>query len=228
MASYQYIYVMKNLSKTYPGGREVLKNIWLSFFPGAKIGVLGPNGAGKSTLLKIMAGIETEFNGEAWAAEGASVGYLPQEPQLDPSKNVMENIMDGVGPVRDLLKRFEEVSMKFGEEMTDDEMNALIAEQAELQEKIDACNGWDIERTIEIAMDALRCPPADADVTKLSGGENAALLCAACYCRSPICCCWTNRPTIWTPNPLLGCNSICTITKAPSSWLPTTATSLTT
>ncbi len=171
MASYQYIYVMKNLSKTYPGGREVLKNIWLSFFPGAKIGVLGPNGAGKSTLLKIMAGIETEFNGEAWAAEGASVGYLPQEPQLDPSKNVMENIMDGVGPVRDLLKRFEEVSMKFGEEMTDDEMNALIAEQTELQEKIDACNGWDIERTIEIAMDALRCPPADADVTKLSGGE---------------------------------------------------------
>ena len=171
MASYQYIYVMKNLSKTYPGGREVLKNIWLSFFPGAKIGVLGPNGAGKSTLLKIMAGIETEFNGEAWAAEGASVGYLPQEPQLDPSKNVMENIMDGVGPVRDLLKRFEEVSMKFGEEMTDDEMNALIAEQAELQEKIDACNGWDIERTIEIAMDALRCPPSDADVTKLSGGE---------------------------------------------------------
>lgn len=171
MASYQYIYVMKNLSKTYPGGREVLKNIWLSFFPGAKIGVLGANGAGKSTLLKIMAGIETEFNGEAWAAEGASVGYLPQEPQLDPTKNVMENVMDGVGPVRDLLKRFEEVSMKFGEEMTDDEMNALIAEQAELQEKIDACNGWDIERTIEIAMDALRCPPADADVTKLSGGE---------------------------------------------------------
>ena len=171
MASYQYIYVMKNLSKTYPGGREVLKNIWLSFYPGAKIGVLGPNGAGKSTLLKIMAGIETEFNGEAWAAEGASVGYLPQEPQLDPSKNVMENVMDGVGPVRDLLKRFEEISMKFGEEMTDDEMNALIAEQGELQEKIDACNGWDIERTIEIAMDALRCPPADADVTKLSGGE---------------------------------------------------------
>lgn len=171
MASYQYIYVMKNLSKTYPGGREVLKNIWLSFYPGAKIGVLGPNGAGKSTLLKIMAGIETEFNGEAWAAEGASVGYLPQEPQLDPSKNVMENVMDGVGPVRDLLKRFEEISMKFGEEMTDDEMNALIAEQGELQEKIDACSGWDIERTIEIAMDALRCPPADADVTKLSGGE---------------------------------------------------------
>lgn len=171
MASYQYIYVMKNLSKTYPGGKQVLNNIWLSFFPGAKIGVLGANGAGKSTLLKIMAGIETEFNGEAWAAEGASVGYLPQEPQLDPSKNVMENVMDGCGETRDLLKRFEEISMKFAEEMTDDEMNALIAEQAELQEKIDACNGWDLERTIEIAMDALRCPPAEADVTKLSGGE---------------------------------------------------------
>ena len=171
MASYQYIYVMKNLSKTYPGGKQVLHNIWLSFFPGAKIGVLGANGAGKSTLLKIMAGIETEFNGEAWAAEGASIGYLPQEPQLDPTKNVMENVMDGCGETRDLLKRFEELSMKFAEEMTDDEMNALIAEQAELQEKIDACNGWDLERTIEIAMDALRCPPADADVTKLSGGE---------------------------------------------------------
>ncbi|MCQ2966718.1 MAG: energy-dependent translational throttle protein EttA [Alphaproteobacteria bacterium] len=171
MVAYQYIYVMKNLSKTYPGGKKVLNNIWLSFFPGAKIGVLGPNGAGKSTLLKIMAGIETEFNGEAWAAEGASVGYLPQEPQLDPTKSVMENVMDGCGEVRDLLKRFEEISMKFGEEMSDDAMNALIAEQGELQEKIDACNGWDLERTIEIAMDALRCPPADADVTKLSGGE---------------------------------------------------------
>ncbi len=171
MPSYQYIYVMKNLSKTYPGGKQVLKNIWLSFFPGAKIGVLGPNGAGKSTLLKIMAGIETEFSGEAWAAEGASVGYLPQEPQLDPAKNVMENVMDGCAATRDLLTRFNEVSAKFAEEMTDDEMNALIAEQAELQEKIDACDGWDLERTIEIAMDALRCPPADADVTKLSGGE---------------------------------------------------------
>ena len=171
MPAYQYIYVMKNLSKTYPGGKQVLKNIWLSFFPGAKIGVLGHNGAGKSTLLKIMAGLDTEFSGEAWAAEGASVGYLPQEPQLDPNKNVIENIMDGLGGVRDLLKRFEEINMKFAEEMTDDEMNALIAEQAEVQEKIDACNGWDFERNIEIAMDALRCPPADADVTKLSGGE---------------------------------------------------------
>lgn len=171
MASYQYIYVMQNLSKVFPGGKELFKNISLSFFPGAKIGVLGVNGAGKSTLLKIMAGVDKEFNGEAWAAEGVKIGYLEQEPKLDPSKNVMENVMDGLGETVALLKRFEEVSMKFAEPMSDDEMNALIEEQAALQEKIDAANGWDIERTVQIAMDALRCPPADADVTKLSGGE---------------------------------------------------------
>lgn len=169
MAAYQYIYVMKDLCKTFPGGKEVLKHIWLSFFPGAKIGVLGPNGAGKSTLLKIMAGLDQDFVGEAWAADGVKVGYLPQEPQLDPTKNVMENVMDGVGAVRDLMKRYEEVNMAFAD--PDADMDALLAEQAELQEKIDACNGWEIERTIEIAMDALRCPPGDADVTKLSGGE---------------------------------------------------------
>ena len=162
---------MQNLSKVFPGGKELFKNISLSFFPGAKIGVLGVNGAGKSTLLKIMAGVDKEFNGEAWAAEGVKVGYLEQEPKLDPSKNVMENVMDGLGETVALLKRFEEVSMKFAEPMSDDEMNALIEEQAALQEKIDAANGWDIERTVQIAMDALRCPPADADVTKLSGGE---------------------------------------------------------
>lgn len=171
MAAVQYVFVMQNLTKVFPGGKELFKGITLSFLPGAKIGVLGVNGAGKSTLLKIMAGVDKEFNGEAWAADGVKVGYLEQEPQLDPKKNVMENIMDGLGETRDLLKRFEEVSMRFGEEMTDDEMNDLINEQAELQEKIDACNGWDLERTIEIAMDALRCPPANADVTKLSGGE---------------------------------------------------------
>ena len=171
MASYQYIYVMQNLSKVFPGGKELFKNISLSFFPGAKIGVLGVNGAGKSTLLKIMAGVDKEFNGEAWAQEGVKIGYLEQEPKLDPNKNVMENIMDGLGETVALLKRFEEVSMKFAEPLTDDEMNALIEEQATLQEQIDALNGWDIERTVEIAMDALRCPPKDADVTKLSGGE---------------------------------------------------------
>lgn len=171
MASYQYIYVMQNLSKVFPGGKELFKNISLSFFPGAKIGVLGVNGAGKSTLLKIMAGVDKEFNGEAWAADGVKVGYLEQEPKLDASKTVMENVMDGLGDTVALLKRFEEVSLKFAEPMSDDEMNALIEEQAALQEKIDAVNGWDIERTVQIAMDALRCPPADADVTKLSGGE---------------------------------------------------------
>ena len=171
MAAVQYVFVMQNLTKVFPGGKELFKGITLSFLPGAKIGVLGVNGAGKSTLLKIMAGVDKDFNGEAWAADGVKVGYLEQEPKLDPSKNVMENIMDGLGETRDLLKKFEEVSMKFAEPMSDEEMNALIEEQAALQEKIDACNGWDLERTIEIAMDALRCPPADADVTKLSGGE---------------------------------------------------------
>ncbi|MBT5432092.1 MAG: energy-dependent translational throttle protein EttA [Alphaproteobacteria bacterium] len=171
MASYQYIYVMKGLSKTYPGGREVLKDIWLSFLPGAKIGVLGANGAGKSTLMKVMAGLETEFNGEAWAADRVKVGYLAQEPELDPTKNVMGNVMEAMAETKDLLDRFNEVSAKFAEPMDDDAMNALIEEQGELQEKIDAVNGWDLERTLEIAMDALRLPPSDAEVANLSGGE---------------------------------------------------------
>ncbi|WP_025899203.1 energy-dependent translational throttle protein EttA [Sneathiella glossodoripedis] len=171
MASYQYIYVMNGLGKTYPGGKQVLKDIRLSFFPGAKIGVLGLNGAGKSTLLKIMAGIETEFTGEAWAADGVKVGYLAQEPELDPAKDVLGNVMDGVGEKKALLDKFNEISARFAEELTDDEMNNLIAEQGELQEQIDAQNLWDLDREVEIAMDALRCPPGDADVTKLSGGE---------------------------------------------------------
>ncbi len=169
--SVQYVYSMQGLGKTWPGGRQVLKDIWLSFLPGAKIGVLGLNGAGKSTLLKIMAGIDKEFTGEAQAADGLRVGYLPQEPHLDPKKDVMGNVLDGVAAVRDMLARFEEISAKFAEPMEDDEMNTLLAEQGELQEKIDAVNGWEIERTAEVAMDALRCPPGDADVTKLSGGE---------------------------------------------------------
>ncbi len=171
MSSYQYVFVMQNLSKVFPGGKELFKGITLSFLPGAKIGVLGVNGAGKSTLLKIMAGVDKDFNGEAWPAEGIKIGYLEQEPKLDATKNVIENIMDGLGDIRDLLKKFEEISLKFAEPMSDDEMNTLIEQQAELQEKIDACNGWDFERTIEIAMDALRCPDKTADVTKLSGGE---------------------------------------------------------
>jgi energy-dependent translational throttle protein EttA len=171
MAAYQYIYVMKNLTKAYPGGKEIMKGLTLSFLPGAKIGVLGANGAGKSTLLKIMAGIDKEFGGEAWAADGVKVGYLAQEPQLDPNKDVVGNVMEAVAETKALLDRFNEVSAKFGEELSDDEMNDLIAEQGELQEKIDHLDAWDLERKVEIAMDALRCPPGDWAVDKLSGGE---------------------------------------------------------
>ncbi|MCB9943961.1 MAG: energy-dependent translational throttle protein EttA [Geminicoccaceae bacterium] len=169
MAAYQYIYVMKRLSKIFPGGRKILENVTLAFLPGAKIGVLGVNGAGKSTVLRIMAGQDQDFSGEAWAADGVKVGYLEQEPHLDPTKDVLGNVMDGVAETKNLLDRFNEVSNRFAE--PDADFDALMAEQAELQEKIDACNGWEIERTLEIAMDALRCPPGDADVGKLSGGE---------------------------------------------------------
>ena len=171
MAAYQYIYVMKGLSKIYPGGRKVLENIWLSFLPGAKIGVLGLNGAGKSTVLRIMAGQDADVAGEAWAAEGASAGFLPQEPTLDPAKDVLGNVMDGVAEKKALLDRFEAVSARFAENLSAEEMDALIAEQAELQEKIEAGNLWELDRTIEIAMDALRCPPPEATVDTLSGGE---------------------------------------------------------
>jgi len=171
MASYQYVYVMKDVTKNFPGGREVFKGITLSFLPGVKIGILGVNGAGKSTLLKIMAGIETEYGGEAWAAEGVRVGYLEQEPKLDDSKSVAENVLLAFGPLTAALARFNAISEEFAEPMDDDKMNTLLAEQAELQEKIDAEDGWDLDRRIEIALDALRCPPPDANVARLSGGE---------------------------------------------------------
>ncbi|HZU88430.1 MAG TPA: energy-dependent translational throttle protein EttA [Stellaceae bacterium] len=171
MAAYQYIFVMKGLGKTYPGGREVLKDIWLSFLPGAKIGVLGLNGAGKSTLLRIMAGEDRDFTGEAWPAEGARVGYLPQEPTLDPDKDVFGNIAEGLAETKALVERFEALSARFAEDLSPAEMDALVAEQGELQERIDQADGWELDRTIEIAMDALRCPPPDAAVASLSGGE---------------------------------------------------------
>jgi ATP-binding cassette ChvD family protein len=170
MASYQYIYHMDRVSKTFPGGKQVLKDIRLNFLPGAKIGVLGLNGSGKSTLMKIMAGLDTEINGEAKAAEGVKIGYLQQEPELNPAKDVAGNVFEGVAETKALLDRFEEVNAKFAE-VDPDEMDDLLAEQADLQEKIDAADAWDLDRTVEIAMDALRCPPGDADVAKLSGGE---------------------------------------------------------
>ena len=167
----QYIYTMHGVSKIVPPKREILRDISLSFFPGAKIGVLGLNGAGKSTLLRIMAGVDTEFDGEARPAKDINVGYLPQEPQLDPNKDVRGNVEEGVAETKALLDKFNEISARFAEPMSDDEMTALIEEQGKVQEQIDAVGAWELERKLDIAADALRLPPWDADVTKLSGGE---------------------------------------------------------
>jgi len=167
----QYVFVMKGLTKVYPPNREVLKNIWLSFLPGAKIGVLGLNGSGKSTLLRIMAGLDTEFQGEAWPAPGVRVGFLPQEPALDPGKTVAQVVDEGVAGTRALLRKFDEINARFAEPMEPDAMDALLAEQAKVQDAIDASGAWDLDRKLEIAMDALRLPPPDAPVAPLSGGE---------------------------------------------------------
>jgi ATP-binding cassette ChvD family protein len=171
MAGPQFIYHMHRLSKIVPPKRKILEDISLSFYPGAKIGVVGSNGSGKSSLLKIMAGLDTDFLGEAWAAKGTRIGYLAQEPELDPELDVRGNVELAVTETRDLLTRFEAVNLKFGEVSTDEEMNDLIEEQAKLQDRIDASNAWELDRKVEIAMDALRLPPGDADVTSLSGGE---------------------------------------------------------
>jgi ATP-binding cassette ChvD family protein len=171
MAPPSFIYVMKDLRKVVPPSREILRGIWLSFYYGAKIGVLGANGAGKSSLLRIMAGVDTDFQGEAWAAEGTRIGYLPQEPQLDPALDVRGNVELAVKAQRDLLQEFQDISMAFAEPMSDEAMDKLLAKQARVQEQIDAHDLWNLDNKIEIAMDALRLPPGDADVTKLSGGE---------------------------------------------------------
>ena len=163
MAAYQYVYHMQGVSKTYPGGKKCFENIHLSFLPGVKIGVVGVNGAGKSTLMKIMAGLDTDFSGEAWSAEGAKVGYLPQEPELDSSKNVRENVMLAVAPKKEILDRYNDLAMNYSDETAD--------EMAKLQDQIDAENLWDLDSQIDVSMEALRCPPDDADVTTLSGGE---------------------------------------------------------
>jgi sulfate-transporting ATPase len=169
--AHQYIYTMQNLRRVHPPNKEVLKSIYLSFYPGAKIGVLGSNGAGKSTLLRIMAGVDKDFFGEAKAADGIRIGFLPQEPTLDPQKNVLENVEEAVAHTKGLLRRFDEVNLRLGEELSPAEMDKLLEEQGKLQDAIEAANAWDLDRTLEIAMDALRLPPAEADVTKLSGGE---------------------------------------------------------
>ncbi|MFZ4737439.1 MAG: energy-dependent translational throttle protein EttA [Bradymonadia bacterium] len=167
----QFIYHMRDLRKSYPGGKEVLKGIFLSFYPDAKIGVVGGNGAGKSTLLKIMAGLDQDFTGEAWLAKGYTVGYLPQEPQLDTTKSVLDNVKAGLTRITSLLERFDLISNKLGEVTDDDEMNKLLEEQGRLQDRIDAVDGWNLDAHLDVAMDALRCPPGDADINLLSGGE---------------------------------------------------------
>ena len=183
MASYEYVYVMNGLSKAYSGGKKVLENITLSFFPGAKIGVLGPNGAGKSTLLRIMTGMDKDYTGEAWSAKGAKVGYLPQEPKLDESKTVQENVLEGLAEIKMMVDRYNEVSAAMAE--PDADFDALMAEMGELQEKIDAVDGWELDRMIEMAMEALRCPPGDAPISNLSGGEKRRVALAKLLLEKP-------------------------------------------
>jgi len=181
----QYIYTMKGLGKVHPPDTAVLKDIWLSFLPGAKIGVLGLNGAGKSSLLKIMAGEDTEFIGEAFPADGITVGFLPQEPRLNPDKDVKGNVEEGVAATKALLDRYDELNMKLGEDLPPEQMDKVLEEQGRLQDKIDAVNAWEIDSQLELAMDALRCPPADADVTTLSGGERRRVALCRLLLRSP-------------------------------------------
>ena len=181
----QFIYTMKGLGKVHPPDHVVLKDIWLSFYFGAKIGVLGLNGAGKSSLLKIMSGEDTNFVGEAWPGEGISIGFLHQEPRLDPAKNVLGNVEEGVAATRALLTRYDELNAKLGEDLAPDAMDKVIEEQAKVQDKIDAANAWDLDSRLELAMDALRLPPPDADVTKLSGGERRRVALCRLLLRSP-------------------------------------------
>src|SRR5688500_7876859 len=181
----QFIYTMKGLGKIHPPDHVVLRDIWLSFLPGAKIGVLGLNGSGKSTLLRIMAGQDHNFIGEAFPAAGISIGFLPQEPRLDPTKTVLGNVEEGVAEVRSLLNRFDEINARFGEEMSPEEMNKVLEEQGRVQDKIEAANGWDLDSRVELAMEALRLPPPDADVNTLSGGERRRVALCRLLLRSP-------------------------------------------
>src|SRR3954465_5565085 len=181
----QFIYTMKGLGKVHPPDAVVLKAIWLSFLPGAKIGVLGLNGAGKSSLLKIMSGEDHEFIGEAFPADGISVGFLHQEPRLDPAKTVKGNVEEGIADVKALLARYDDVNAKLGEDLSPEAMEKVLDEQSRIQDKIDATNAWDLDSRLELAMDALRLPPPDADVTKLSGGERRRVALCRLLLQSP-------------------------------------------
>ena len=204
MASNNYIYVMQDLSKSYPGGREIVKNVTLAFLPGAKIGVLGVNGAGKSTVLKIMAGLDTEYTGEAWAAEGTSVGYLSQEPDLNPDKDVFGNVLEGMQETHALLQRFEEVSNKFAEPLEDDEMNALIEEQAELQEQIDAVGSWNgLSKSRWMRCGVRRAMQMSRSFQAANDG---VLHSVDCCSKNRTCCCSMSRQTISMQNPFPGSN----------------------
>ena len=216
MANPQYVYTMSHLSKAWPGGKEVLRDISLSFLPGAKIGVLGINGAGKSTLLKIMAGVETEYQGEAWAADGINIGYLPQEPELNTDLTVLENVMLGMGEAKTLVDRFNEISGRFGEEMSDDEMNALIAEQGELQEKIDAADAWDRTWSARPLLPWMRCACRHRNgVSKTClAGKSGGLRCASSCSMRLTCCCLMSRPTTLMLKVSPGCNGSCMISPA--------------
>src|SRR5262245_43341627 len=181
----QFIYTMKGLGKVHPPDLRVLDDIWLSFLPGAKIGVLGLNGAGKSSLLKVMAGEDKSFLGEAFPAAGISVGFLQQEPRLDASKNVLGNVEEGVAPIKALLARYDEVNERLGQDLSPDEMDKVLEEQAKIQDKIDAANAWDLDSRLELAMDALRLPAPDAEVAKLSGGERRRVALCRLLLQSP-------------------------------------------
>ena len=225
----QFIYTMKGLGKVHQPDTRVLEDIWLSFYFGAKIGVLGLNGAGKSSLLRIMAGDDTSFTGEAFPADGISVGFLHQEPRLDATKTVLGNVEEGVAPIKALLERYDAVNARLGEDLSPEEMDKVLDEQSKIQDKIDASNAWDLDSRLELAMDALRLPPPDADVKTLSGGERRRVApCAACCCNRPTCCCSTSRPTTSTPNRSPGSSGSSRTIPARSWPSPTIATFSTT
>jgi len=217
------IYSMMRVSKYY-NKRPVLKDISLSYFYGAKIGVLGLNGSGKSSLLRILAGVDTEFEGKTTVSPGYTIGYLEQEPQLDPERTVREIVEEGVQETVDLVNEFNDINMKFAEPMSDDEMDALITRQGEVQEKLDTLDAWDLDSRLEMAMDACAAPKDPPKPESSPAAKSDAWPCAGCCCRNPTSCFWTNPQTTSTPNPWAGWNNTCSATREPSSRSPMTGT----